>query len=247
MIAVCVSAGGKEAVEKVKSLHSKDCEDLHEVCASALLSISARSRAKGRVGTKTNKGALFARLNDVIDVDSAMKRENEEVKSSSLNTDMEDPLSAQHRTLLRAGQMVSDYQKGSSTSRHLFLSSDCQFVVLKDTSNKVNKPGRKIPLKNLQAASQGYGAGHYKKALVGGKSLSPAVVYERRVTFCLAFIGLKTSAVEGRCLFVSSNTAKAEDEITIEFATQGDRDKWFDVFTALLLTATACPHFLRSL
>ena len=63
----------------MKSQYTPEHEEIHEICASALLSISARARAKGREGTKTNKGALFARLNDVVDVEAAMKRETDEV------------------------------------------------------------------------------------------------------------------------------------------------------------------------
>lgn len=37
--------------------------------------MSARARAKGREGTKTNKGALFARINDVVDIEQAMRKE----------------------------------------------------------------------------------------------------------------------------------------------------------------------------
>jgi hypothetical protein len=166
--------GGKEAVEKVKSMHPATSEEIHELCASALLSISARSRAKGREGTKTNKGALFARLNDEIDVEAAMKRDADEVKSSSIDMNMPDPLTAQHRTLLRAGQVVADYVKGSATNRHVFLTPDCLHVILKDTTNKINKPGRKVQLKHLTAVTKGYGPGHHKKALVGGKRSSPS-------------------------------------------------------------------------
>jgi len=35
---------------------------------SALLSMNAMSRVKGREGTKTNRGALFARLGTLVDI-----------------------------------------------------------------------------------------------------------------------------------------------------------------------------------
>ena len=92
-----------------------------------------------------------------------------QVKGSNLDTNMEDPLTASHRTLLRAGQMLTDYVKGAGSSRHMFLSPDCQFLMLKDTSNKVARPGRKVPLKNLLSVTRGYGPGHYKSALLGGE------------------------------------------------------------------------------
>lgn len=69
---------------------------------------------------------------------------------------MPDPLLPQYRTLLRAGQVISDYVKGTSSNRHLFLTSDCEHVILKETSTKVSKPGRKIPLRNLVGVSRGY-------------------------------------------------------------------------------------------
>ncbi|CAE7516283.1 unnamed protein product, partial [Symbiodinium microadriaticum] len=86
---IVIEKGGKSAVEKVKSQYSADHEEIHDICGSALLSISARARAKGREGTKTNKGALFARLNDVVDIEAAMKREADEVKGSSYDSSMQ--------------------------------------------------------------------------------------------------------------------------------------------------------------
>ena len=56
-------------------MYPESHNEIHEAINSALLSMSARARAKGREGTKTNKGTLFARLNDVVDVEAAMKKE----------------------------------------------------------------------------------------------------------------------------------------------------------------------------
>jgi len=221
---IVIEKGGKAAIEKVQKMYPESHNEIHEAINSALLSMSARARAKGREGTKTNKGTLFARLNDVVDVEAAMKKE--EVKTSKYDTSMPDPLTSQHRTLLRAGQMLTDFVKGTPSSKHMFLTTDCEYIILKDTSNKVSKPGRKVPLRNLKSVSKGYGPGHYKKTLVGGK---------------------KAAASEERSLYVSTVDGHSDDEITIEFSTTGDRNKWFDVLEALLLTASSCPHYLRAL
>jgi hypothetical protein len=77
---VIVASGGKEAVEKIQNSFPKSATDLQDLAASALLGMSARARAKGREGTKVNKGALFARINDVVDIEQAMRKE--EVRSS---------------------------------------------------------------------------------------------------------------------------------------------------------------------
>jgi len=59
--------------------------------------------------------------------------------------------------------------------------------------------------------------------------------------------GKKAAASEERSLYVSTVDGHSDDEITIEFSTTGDRNKWFDVLEALLLTASSCPHYLRAL
>lgn len=159
---------------------------------------------------------------------------------------MPDPLLPQYRTLLRAGQVVNDYVKGTVHVRHIFLTSDCEHVILKETSNKISKPGRKVPLRNLLTVTRGYvsdfdyhtysslhpssflryGPNHYKSGLLGGK---------------------KTSATEERCLYVHSDSSAPDDEICLEFNTSGDREKWFDVLSALLLASSTCPHYLQTL
>lgn len=63
------------AVEKIQAAFPKSSTDLQDICSSALLGMSARARAKGREGTKTNKGALFARINDVVDIEQVMRKE----------------------------------------------------------------------------------------------------------------------------------------------------------------------------
>lgn len=68
---------------------------------------------------------------------------------------MADPLIPQYRTLLRAGQVVSDYVKGTANIRHIFLTSDCEHFILKETSSKMSKPGRKVPLRNLLTIVKG--------------------------------------------------------------------------------------------
>lgn len=71
-----------------------------------------------------------------------------------------------------------------------------------------------------------YGPGHYKSSLLGGK---------------------KTSASEERSLYIQSDVTYPDDEICLEFNTAGDREKWFEVVTALLLASSSCPHYLQSL
>jgi hypothetical protein len=101
------------------------------------------------------------------------------------------------------------------------------FLILKEDTNNIKKLGRKIKLKNIAEVLRGYGPGHYKTGLLGGK---------------------KTKAAQDRCLHLPVIAqAPAEDAITIEFANASDCNKWFDVFSALLLTALSCPHYLQEL
>ena len=71
-----------------------------------------------------------------------------------------------------------------------------------------------------------FGPGHYKSSLLGGK---------------------KTTATEERSLYIHADEAYPDDDICLEFNTSGDREKWFEVMTALLLASSSCPHYLQSL
>lgn len=87
-----------------------------------------------------------------------------------------------------------------------------------------------------------YGPGHYKSGLLGGLPHSPTPL-----TYIPLLPGKKTSASEDRCLYVQADSSAPDDDICLEFNTSGDCQKWFDVFTALLLASSNCPHYLQTL
>jgi hypothetical protein len=59
--------------------------------------------------------------------------------------------------------------------------------------------------------------------------------------------GKKASASEDRSLVVHADPSVPDAEICLEFNTAGDREKWFEVLSALLLASSTCPHYLQSL
>ena len=225
-----LEAGTEAAVEAVQQHPSfqppTEFAEVHAAARSTLLAIAARLREKGRVGTKTNVGTLLSRMGQ--DVDTVVNSQQDRVKSSKLDLGMADPLLPAYRSALKSGQNVTDYVKGATFSRKLWLTSDCAFFILKEDTNNIKKLGRKIKLQHIAVANKGYGPGHYKSSMLGR--------------------GKKTKAKEDRCLYLSVvDQAPSEDAITIEFANASDCDKWFDVLSALLLTAVSCPHFLQEL
>jgi len=224
-----LEAGTEKAVEAVQTRPSfqpaSEFQEVHSAARSTLLAISARLRAKERIGTKTNVGTLLSRIGQ--DVNDVVNSDKDKVKESSLDLHMADPLLPVYRSALKSGQNVTDYVKGSTFARKLWLTSDCGFLILKEDTNNIKKLGRKIKLQHIVAVQRGYGPGHYKSGFLGGK---------------------KTKAVENNSLYLSvSDKAPAEDAITIEFANASDCNKWFDVFTALLTASLSCPHFLQEL
>ena len=56
----------------------------------------------------------------------------QEVKESKVVV-TKDPLEPHHRNLLRAGQVVTDYEEGHPHSRHMFVSADAQYLMMKAT------------------------------------------------------------------------------------------------------------------
>jgi hypothetical protein len=61
------------------------------------------------------------------------------------------------------------------------------------------------------------------------------------------FVGKKASASEDRSLVVHADPSAPDSEICLEFNTAGDREKWFEVLSALLLASSTCPHYLQTL
>jgi hypothetical protein len=120
-------------VEKIQKNFPKDSIDIQDLAASALLGMSARARAKGREGTKVNKGALFARINDVVDIEQAMRKEEVRHPERSQRREgggeeREDRRSDGHRTSL--------YLPCSSShrSKHLKLTHQCQILFSLNTA-----------------------------------------------------------------------------------------------------------------
>ena len=86
------------------------------------------------------------------------------------------------------GQVVTDFVNGSSVQRHMFVSGDCEFIMLKDTAAK-SKTIRKVPIKSISAISAGLGSGHYHRSITGTR---------------------KTACDENKSIFMEAT--KADDE-----------------------------------
>src|SRR5690606_29148517 len=84
-----------------------------------------------------------------------------------------DPL-AEHRNLLKAGQMLSEYTAGSAQTRHVMVSPDWDAVLLKEIKSKTGAKGRWIALRALRHAVAGPSQGHMKKGMMGGEKSAAA-------------------------------------------------------------------------
>jgi hypothetical protein len=130
-----------------------------------------------------------------------------------------------HRHTLKNGLIIVDFSPptnsngtggGVSVSRHIYVSSDFESLVLKDTTKKSLKGGRRVPLKLLRVVNKGLGPGHYQK-LLSGK--------------------LKPVADPNKSLFITS--IKAEEAIYIECISEAERDRCVSAYKVLL---TAYRH-----
>ncbi len=146
------------------------------------------------------------------------------MKSTGVEDAIPDPLTAAYRNSLKAGQVVTDFVSGVSMAKHMFATADGNSFVLQERTAKIVKQTRTIQITSFRTVSKGYGPGHYHKTLVRS---------------------LKTNAAEDKCLYVSSSSPN--DEVTVEFANNHDRNKWFEILEALITAAHACPHVLHPL
>jgi hypothetical protein len=65
---------------------------------------------------------------------------------------------------------MEEFTSGSSVTRHLFMSTDWDALLLKDASKKGKAfKGRRVPLRNLRQVRRGCGDGHMKRTLAGGR------------------------------------------------------------------------------
>ncbi len=128
---------------------------------------------------------------------------------------------AQHRNILKAGQIIVDLSPptsanggggGNAIKRHIQLSSDFETLVMKDTIKKSVKGGRRVNLRDLRLVQKGLGPGHYQKMLTGK---------------------LKAVASEEKSFYITS--IKPDDGVYIECVSEADRDRWIVAIQALLI------------
>ncbi len=127
-----------------------------------------------------------------------------------------------YRDILKTGLLVIDFSPptnasgsggGNANKVHFYVSSDCESLVLKDTTKKSMKGGRRVPLRFLRNVEKGIGPGHFQK-LLSGK--------------------LKPVADPSKSLYITS--IKQEEAIYMEFTSEAERDRCLPAFKALLIT-----------
>jgi hypothetical protein len=212
---IVMEKGGKDAIEEVKQEHeAMGNSEVVASCNAAILSMTAMARVKERDGTKVNRGALFARLGGLIDVQAATQTganiEEEEACPEG------DPLQ-DYRNLLRSGQVIKEFASGGSRQKHIFVAVDWQSILVKDTAKRA-KTGQRLPLRNLRKAVAGYGDNHHKKGVMGGTSVR---------------------AEESKCFHLIG--AKGQDELSVECASAQDCERWVNGINMLLKVSRKWP------
>jgi len=154
--AILIEKRGEEQIKEVLAQHA-GCERVQMAGDSTLLSMTAMSKMKEQEGSKVGRGALFARLGDVVDIEKGSK---DKVKAMEECPDG-DPL-VEYRNLLRSGAVLTVYEAGSKHGKHIFVASDWQSIWVKDTSSKT-KVAKRLYLSKLKNINPGYGIGHFKK------------------------------------------------------------------------------------
>ena len=188
--------GGKEAVERVKAQNQYDA-GVVQAADAAILSMEAMARSREKEGTKTNRGALFARLGGVVDLKAnAFEKVGEELVEPT-----SDPL-AFCRSTLRSGQLLTFYDQGASMSRHLFVGVDWTSIILKETAKKA-RSGIRLPLRNIRKIRKGLGEGHFRRGLLGGEPTTQAT--EERAFYIVT--------TNGHDLFLEMKSENSRDEL----------------------------------
>jgi len=154
--AILIEKKGEEKIKEVLQQHPNDAR-VKMAGDSTLLSMTAMSKMKEQEGSKVGRGALFARLGNVVEI----KKGTEQVKEIEVAPDG-DPLE-EHRKFLRAGSELSVYEEGSKLNKHMFVAMDWQSIWVKDTSSKT-KVAKRLYLNKLKNITAGFGSGHYKKS-----------------------------------------------------------------------------------
>ena len=136
---VVVDEGGKELIETIMEAYSDD-EEIQRYGSSALLSISS-----------------LENLNRA-------QKEEEKPKATKKKTTTreEDPL-CEYRHLLRAGQIMDVWKKGTPKRAHVLVSSDFRSIIWQDPRSK-NKLGA-LDVRSISQVKQGKGPNHKKKLL----------------------------------------------------------------------------------
>ena len=153
--AILIEKGGQAKIDEVKNMHPGDQALLKQLNIT-ITSINAMSKIKEQVGTKVNRGALFARLGrDVVTLEGEERNVGREKAPDG------DPLD-KYRTYLQRGFSVQVHDKGRKWEKHVFVSKDWASITIKDetSSSKIKK---KISIRKIKGATGGYGPGHSGK------------------------------------------------------------------------------------
>eukprot|EP01138_Halocafeteria_seosinensis_P014727 gb/GECG01015034.1/.p1 GENE.gb/GECG01015034.1/~~gb/GECG01015034.1/.p1 ORF type:complete len:2451 (+),score=419.39 gb/GECG01015034.1/:1-7353(+) len=175
---VVIDEGGKELIETIMETYKED-EEIQRYGKSALLSISS--------------------LENLAQAEEA-ETEPKEVRTTTKRE--EDPL-REYRQLLRSGQIMSVWKKGTPKRAHVLVSPDFRSIIWQDPKTKA-KLGA-VDLRSVSEIKQGKGPNH-KKKLLSRKEVDP--------TCCLSITAEKFS-------------------LDLETGQKTDVPKWVDAFQNL--------------
>jgi len=215
---IIIEKGGRAAVEAARDAHPFD-EGVKQAAESALLSMNAMARVKNRDGTKTNRGALFARLGGLVDMSATTAGASLQAAAG------QDPLE-QHRPLLRGGQVLAEFNSGTGVQRMLKASEDWIALTVRDVgTRKGAKVGSQVPVKRvelrgLRKVLRGCGEGHVKKGIRGRRA----------------------NAAEDKSFYITA--LRPENELHFEAASTTDRDRWVAAIEQMLFVHTNMPDRL---
>jgi hypothetical protein len=214
--AIMIERDGESKIKSVMAQHPNEPR-VEQKGNATLLSMTAMSKVKEQEGSKTSRGALFARLGG-----SAVSLTGD--KNKNVNDVEEcpegDPLE-QHRNLLSSGSLLKVYENGSKVTRHVFVSRDWQSIWIKDTAS-TTKQAKRVYLSKIRTIVKGHGPGHFKNGF--GKKQ-------------------KSSAKEDASWYIDSSAETSK--LSLECANQTDRDQWVAAMTKWLEIARKWPEKVK--
>ncbi|GMI17199.1 hypothetical protein TrLO_g6315 [Triparma laevis f. longispina] len=211
--AIMIERDGEAKIRSVLAQHPHEPRVEHAGNAT-LLSMTAMSKVKEQEGSKTSRGALFARLGGgAVSLTGDKNKNVNEVEECPEG----DPLE-QHRNLLRSGSLLKVYENGNKVTRHVFVSRDWMSIWIKDTAS-TTKQAKRVYLTKMRAIIKGHGPGHFKNGFSKKQ---------------------KSSAKEDASWYIDSSAETSK--LALECANETDRDQWVAAMSKWLEVSRKWPE-----